>query len=607
MKKAVLTDFQDLLEAEGGSEVAEQLNAGIEAAQHEQAAIDKTVKGYEMRLDGLYKLAAENKQTEKVCSAFRIAGQARTFDSQSWSKVIELTNSDNKTERVVIKNGDLMSRGDETVQELVNLGLQIESLYASKHIKDFILKYKPKNKIRLTERTGFHNIAGTSDQVFLLGSECIGQATEEVIQMGLPHGSPSLKRAGSLEQWKREISVFAEGQTRMTLAISTAFAATMLRPLNLEGAIVGLFGSSSKGKTTLLNVASSVVGGPAKDYVKSFRSTVNGLEGLCAASTDILLCLDELATLRAEDAADAVYMITANNGKTRAGKDGEARKSKKWLCLALTNGEIPIATHIKDSGKQLRAGHEVRALDIHAIASSEYGVFDHLPEGFATSFDFVKHLEKALKENYGEPIRPFIEYTLANGKALAARFEEERRYLTSLMPEKASSQVRRVADRFALISLAGTVATELGLTGWGSDNARKCIVSIMNEWLSERSAGDDSESRKVIQAIQDFISKNESRFTPINQDNSYATSFTTHNRAGFMKLSGESGKVECWYFIGSVFNSEVLAGISRKAAGTILKRGKFLQHGNTSYQLEAGGKLQPRVVPILNSIMEGSA
>lgn len=600
METKAPSDYQDLMAMSGLEETKAQLIEGIEQAKQEQALIDKSVKGFEMRADGLYKVS--NDGAEMLCSSFKIIGDARTFESKSWSKVIELVNGDKKTERIVFKSGDLISRADEIVQEMINAGLQVESIAAPKGIKEFLLKYRTTNKVRLTDRTGYHSIAATGEQVFLLGSECIGQASESVIQMGLPNGAPSLKQAGSLEVWRNEVATLAQGQTRMTFAISTAFAATMLRPLGLEGGLAHIYGASSKGKSLLLKIASSVVGGPSADYVKLFRTSVNGLEGLCAASTDILLCMDELGQLPPEDTADAVYMIGNGAGKTRAGKDGAARVQKKWLCLALTNGEIPIAAHIKEGGKEVRAGHEVRALDIHAIANGEFGVFDFLPERFQDSFSFAKHLEKTIQGNYGQAIRPFINHTLAHGKELMPLFEQERAYLASVLPEKINSQVKRVIDRFALISLAGSLATELGLTGWGKDNARKCVTQLMLEWVSERNATEDSEHRKVIQAIQDFISKHEARFTAFNSDETGASDRMVTNRAGFMKLNGIGG-VECWYFLGSVFEKEVLKGIPRNAAIAVLKDKKLLEGGKATTQITAIGKRQPRVIPVLDSIM----
>ena len=58
--------------------------------------------------------------------------------------------------------------------------------------------------------------------------------------------------------------------------------------------------ASSTGKSTALHVAGSVWGGgDATGYVRSWRATANGLEGVALNHCDTLLCLDELSQLAA--------------------------------------------------------------------------------------------------------------------------------------------------------------------------------------------------------------------------------------------------------------------------------------------------------------------
>lgn len=65
-------------------------------------------------------------------------------------------------------------------------------------------------------------------------------------------------------------------------------------------------GSSSSGKTTALHLAASVFGQPSR-YIRLWRTTANGLEGLAALHNDSLLILDELSQADPKEAGEAAY------------------------------------------------------------------------------------------------------------------------------------------------------------------------------------------------------------------------------------------------------------------------------------------------------------
>ena len=74
----------------------------------------------------------------------------------------------------------------------------------------------------------------------------------------------------------------------------------------MEGGGFSFEGGSSSGKTTALQVAASVWGGPG--HVKSWRVTDNALEGVAALHNDGLLILDEVGQVNARVLSEAAYM-----------------------------------------------------------------------------------------------------------------------------------------------------------------------------------------------------------------------------------------------------------------------------------------------------------
>jgi hypothetical protein len=134
-----------------------------------------------------------------------------------------------------------------------------------------------KSRVTLVRRTGRHEIA--MNQVFVLPNETIGpRGAEQIIFHASATGPYEAK--GSLQGWQDSIGALASGHALPVLAISAAFAGPLLHLAGQEGGGFDFHGMSSKGKTTLLQMAASVWGkGTTPGYVRAWRATANGLEG----------------------------------------------------------------------------------------------------------------------------------------------------------------------------------------------------------------------------------------------------------------------------------------------------------------------------------------
>ncbi|MGA2080152.1 MAG: DUF927 domain-containing protein [Holophaga sp.] len=125
---------------------------------------------------------------------------------------------------------------------------------------------------------------GDPDQVF--GEAATGGRVYQALD--LEH---AFRVRGSLSDWQREVGRHAQGNSRLGFALSCAFAAPMLGRLGMESGGFHFCGRSSKGKTTCIEAAGSVWGGPV--YRETWRATANGLEAVALAHCDCLLILDK--------------------------------------------------------------------------------------------------------------------------------------------------------------------------------------------------------------------------------------------------------------------------------------------------------------------------
>src|SRR5262249_21133061 len=150
---------------------------------------------------------------------------------------------------------------------------------------------------------------------------------------------------------------------RLAFGISVAFAPPLMELVGETSGGVHYRGTSSIGKTTVLYMAGSVWGsGGMNGFTRTWRATSNGLEATAECHCDALLCLDELSQMDSREAGETAYMLSNGSGKSRARRDGSSRDAAQWRLLFLSTGEISLADKMNETGRQARAGQEIRLL-----------------------------------------------------------------------------------------------------------------------------------------------------------------------------------------------------------------------------------------------------
>ncbi|MDR5776680.1 DUF927 domain-containing protein, partial [Caballeronia sp. LZ002] len=279
---------------------------------------------------------------------------------------------------------------------------------------------------------------------------------------------------GTLDDWKRDVASYCSGNSRMLVAVSTAFAGMMLAYSGQESGGLNFVGDSSTGKTTALRAACSVYGGP--EYMQRWRATSNGLEGLAALHNDTLLVLDELAQVDPREAGEIAYMLANGSGKARAGRTGSARARQSWRLLFLSAGEIGLAQHMQAGGKKAKAGQEVRLVEIPADAGRGFGLFETL-HGQVGGAKLSALINEGCKRSYGIAAIEMLNAIAKEPEVIEQYLRQETaKFLALHLPADASGQAHRVCERLALIGLAGEYATNRGITGWQDGEAQSAAA-----------------------------------------------------------------------------------------------------------------------------------
>jgi uncharacterized protein (DUF927 family) len=445
-----------------------------------------------------------------LSAPFEVLAQTRDRHGSEWGLLLRWRDADGTAHDWAMPREALGGRGEELWRYLLRNGLTIASSTSSRSkLADYLGTVRVDRRARSVPRIGWHR--SDSGSVFVLPDETFGDvARERVLWQTETRKETLFKTSGSVESWRREIGQRCTGNSRLVMAVSTAFAPPLLEPANEESGGLHVVGKSRDGKTTVLRVAGSVWGGGGiNGYIRAWRATSNGLEGIAEGHSDGLLCLDEMGQVDAREAGEVAYMLANGAGKGRAGRDGSARRPAQWRLLFLSSGELTLADKMAEAGKRSRAGQEVRLVDVPADAGAAMGIFENL-QGAASPGEFAEILHDAVGRHYGNPIRAFLraltERLAADRDGLQALLGKNRQeFMAMHLPSGASPQVRSVCGRFALIAAAGNLATVFGITGWPDDESERAAGICFRAWLDRRGNVGDQEIESGIRQVIRFL------------------------------------------------------------------------------------------------------
>lgn len=525
----------------------------------------------------------------KVCSFIDVKARIRNKDATGWGSLVELKDPEGLTKQIVLPWRDLnVSSGErDPVATLRDQGLQLYYPGAAAEVRDYLTRSKPETIARAVERTGWHGEAA-----FALPNQIIGNSNELLVWAGEPGDATIYETAGSLADWRSQVANLTADHPLLVAALCQSLVGPILPLCHWDGFGLHLFGKSSSGKTTGVEVAASAWGHPER-FVKSWRTTVNGLEGTAATHNEILLVMDELKQAAPDDVAHALYMLSQGKGKQRAGRSGQPRSVKTWNVPYLSTGEISTRAYINSgSCGKATAGQEVRCLDIRT--SPETGIFKAggTSEANAT---LANRLKTAARTCHGTAGPAFLHGLVADkagaAQSIATWRKEFATHAASRLEGDADGQVRRVIDHIATLYAAGRLACDLKVLPFSAETVRQAATVILEAWIDERGGVAAREASDAIEAVRDFIQINQARF--IDADGGRLPPLKP---AGYHLL-----KEDLYAIFPATWRSEVCAGLDARAVadqlhnnglliaetsgGKIIKVAKKITIGDTRHRL----------------------
>ncbi len=458
----------------------------------------------------------------------------------------------------------LTANGDLLCQSLRERNLDVDT-QSHPLVSKYIQQATPGQRLVAAPYTGWYGKAYATD-----GGIYGPDAYKTVLQTAGGGLKPRFGKAGTLIGWRDTVAAMASGNQLMVLAISAAFAGTILKRCGATGGGIHFFGNSSTGKTKLLSAACSVWGD--ERFRWSWRMTQNGLETACTESNDCLLALDEISEHDSRELRGSIYMIGNGEGKRRMTRDGRPLPQKTWRTMVLSSGERSSTTACSTDK---HAGQMIRLIDMWV--NREHGAFDNLNR-YDSGAEFADAISQATERNYGTAGPAFVEAFIDDPVDCMGWLEQIN------IGDTSTGQAGRIAKTLKIIAMAGELASKYNIVPWEQGWATAAATEALEVWSDYHDTSDDVEvetasieESELIKQVERYIRQHEqSRFTKREQGPGELFA-SVQNHAGWYDIDYDGSKI---YYLNSFGFTEAIKGFDRKPAIKQLIDRKILDPGS---------------------------
>ncbi|VVT16318.1 conserved hypothetical protein [Roseovarius sp. EC-HK134] len=550
--------------------------------------------GFVARLDGIYieRVGKDDEVTlDWLCSPIAVKALGRNKNNEHWCSWIELVDADGIVHELHVLEENLGGSFSKVLKDLRCRGFRLAGGKAAREsLVELLMNWKPARRYYTTDRLGWTD---SSCANFVLGNKrVLGDEEMVFLNDAASSRATEMRSSGTLEDWRAAVAQRCSGNPVMLVAVSLAFAGPLVGFLGRESFGLHLCGDPGNGKTTTAKAAVSVWGSP--NFMHSWRTTANALEGTAATCNGSLLVLDELAAVSGREVGDAVYMLGNGEGKGRATATGDSIRAHRWSLTFLSTGEISLAKKMGESGKTPMAGQNVRLINIIADARL-FGAFDNL-HGETKSEIFAKSVEDASASCFGVAGQAFVERLIKTPglreKATRALQNIISRWKSELdLPSDRFAS--RVLGHFALIGVAGHLATVFGLTGWQKGEAHRAAFELAKKWLEAQDRPEKLQVDAAVERTREYL---------------VAHGDTHFQRAGQPPVTNLAGyRDDDWFYILGDTWSALHAGLSPTEEAKRLAIAGFFVHGDgKNIQSKSPGWVpgRPRAYKVRASIID---
>ncbi len=528
---------------------------------------------FHIKEDGLFFVEEDkNGITQKrfISTPVQVIAKTRDNSSNNWGVLLKWMDDSGVEHTQALSMELFQTDGADLRKALAYQGVMIAPDQRARNLfQCYLMSYRTGQYALCVDRVGWHG------DVFVLPHQNFGQnnSGDLIVYQSNNSLDNRYQCKGTLEQWRSNVAQIVENHNLLVFALSTAFSGQLLGPLHQQGGGFHYKGGSSKGKSTAMYLASSVFG-DYEHFCRTWKATGNALEHTAYMHNDSFLALDEIGEIvNPKELGNIVYMLANGLGKARMTKQITAKTMHQWKVIFLSSGEKSMKEIMQEQGQITKLGQEIRLIDID-VDQSKHGIFDCLDFAEDGAKQAIE-LKKRMSECYGAAGIAWIEYFTINKSTVVKKamtlFSQ---YREALVTNQSQGHIIRVASYFALVAVAGELATQANITGWKMGTAFKAAQKVFNQWLACFEKVGNFEDREIIAHIKAFFEANESsRFEAITPDPEHIERI--HNRVGYWKI--ENGE-KIFFVLSEQYKKEICKGYDPKKVTKVLMAYNLLQH-----------------------------
>ncbi|MBS0636842.1 MAG: DUF927 domain-containing protein [Verrucomicrobia bacterium] len=599
----LLTDFNDLHVHFGIEVVALQLKEALSKPKDKTIpwANAKTPPGYEISQKGVYLLKPQQEKKQanneerfsenaeqqepakiRICGPAWVEGRSRDFAGGNNGLIIRWIDLDKNLREATIEKSKLHAKGNDVAMQLASDGLPIE-VGEETRLRKYFNDFTPEKTFRAVKTLGWLETT-TGELIYVTATSTFQKAgavkQDEIIFQ--PDGifsskTHSQQAQGTLEQWKTHIAKQCEGNDLAIFSLLTSLSAPLIKYSGSGSYGVHIGGETSKGKTTLKQIAASIWGcgvdptvAPGLSIIKKWNTTANALEVSASQRNDNVLFLDEIGTCPGKDLQKVIYDLFGGKGKDRLDKNSNAKTQREWRVVVLSSGERTLKERLSDTNSQAPAGLFVRFIDL-AIEEVFKNYHNKQPK------TFVDDLKGACGTYFGTAGTAFIQNlaeSFKNAQDLQGATKEGINATAAKIGAglELNQEQGRVLHIFSLIAFAGTLAAKWGIIPFSATEIIQSVRNIFLHWLSGNRTLPEED--RIVMAVKDFIiRKRDSVFKP--RDTLPDEIRKSTDTLGYIDDS------EGWYLLTSTGMKEATIGF-KKAAEALYKKGYLIRRDKPS-------------------------
>jgi hypothetical protein len=417
---------------------------------------------------------------EKVCGIKDCA-------TGKWKYEFYFSQADGTRGRVIVP-GDDANKPTKLLDHLNGNGATWDSSAARKELVENAIAAKPIKIVYQLAKAGWQ-IEGDKPLWFCFGKRMVG--TPQGAVTFAPPGAMSRSRAGgfvesgTLAEWKSRIAIKATFSTSLTVCMSAALAAVLVRPSGLQNFTLHLFGGTRAGKTSSLLAAMSFYGMGHEDKLKNWNSS-GAVELIEAAAgfNDCVFPLNEVGSRKGKRALTYevlrdLYAQYAEGGDRDRHSSWEAAhggQAKRFRGICFATAEHSVADYAKKAGDARDGGELFRAIDVIAVRGGMKTIFDLGPDDLDQR-QCLQDLHDDLERYHGTAAPRFIDFLTQMGAGkVKARVKSLMKTFVGHMPAAPHNGVaRQLAMNYGLLYAGAILGIESGILPWTKDHLQRAM------------------------------------------------------------------------------------------------------------------------------------